>query len=551
MSDIGGMRSDGGGMLGSDASLTPQISKILMNKLPLLNSPGSLIENSLYYDVNSSTISAVEMQETWGKDRIQLTSNDFNGSATGFIPSVLFCNTTFVKFVMKDLTWADGYDAGGGWEFDGDNRFFIPAGWGFWAIQDILLYMGASSIAQISLSGEANFLVQMACCETLSKRNYLWRQAGLLLNPVDPCSVMALPADGESVWRSRFTNTDIIAPGGWPFDPAGVAETEAVPASHWLRQAAVPLRLPYSSMIAIEKRLSLDAKLLTQPIQITLNIRPRQTFWDVTAGCIAGGVVPNGFESITYQMWQEELSDKSISVRNELLAMPEFNVGYPFQYAQTYPIQVPNQGANERGETSDSYRVNLTSIINADLTTFLLMVNWTNNTVGPQPLGMFNPLCGFRLFDVNLQLNGQRYFLFEDDDYTQVTMAKQMDLPILHTQYNFMPFSADAGWAGQNGVGTDEPKSQIVRSYYYEFNNSKLRAITGESHMQNTGRFTSQTWQLEFKVDKDCYFPQGVDGDDNGIPLADRKGFSVTIVYLYNGVFLIGGDGGTTKLVTN
>lgn len=546
------MRSDGGGMLGSDAALTPQVSRILMGKLPLLNSPGSLIENSLYYDVNSSTISAVEMQETWAKDRIQLTSSQFGGSGTGYIPSVLFANTTFVKFVLPDMHWhhkwldddtVPGGADNGSWVFGAANRFYIPSGWGFWAIRDIVLYMGASSIAQISLSGEANMMIAMACCETLSKRTQLWKQAGLMMCPTDSASIMAYPpknsASTPSVWRTKLGQSDIIAPGAWPFNPAGRETVLALRGIDWMRQACVPLRLPYSSMVALEKRLSMDCKLLTQPIQITINMRAGAEFWDVTAGCLESGVVPDKFESVTYQMWQQELSDKSISVRNELLAMPEFNVGYPFQYAQTYTQQATYQGTEE-GTTDDKYLVNLTSIINADLTTFMVMVTWNGNN-SPGVGHQFNPLVGLRLYDVELQLNGQRYFSFENDDFPQVTLAKQLDLPFGYTQYRFVP----RGVSGYGLTSVTAPRSTVVRNCFYEFNNSKLRSIVGESHMQNTGRFTSQTWQLAFRIDKDTYF------NSTAIAGLEKKGFSINVVYLYNGVFLIGGDGGTTKLVTN
>ena len=92
---------------------------------------------------------------------------------------------------------------------------------------------------------------------------------------------------------------------------------------------------------------------------------------------------------------------------------------------------------------------------------------------------------------------------------------------------------------------------------YYEFNNSRLRAIIAESHMQNTARFTNQTFQLSFQINRCNYFLEDSTDPDSSPATAynagvvTNAGYVLNMTYLYNAVYLVGGDGGTTKLITN
>jgi hypothetical protein len=91
----------------------------------------------------------------------------------------------------------------------------------------------------------------------------------------------------------------------------------------------------------------------------------------------------------------------------------------------------------------------------------------------------------------------------------------------------------------------------------YEFNNSRLRAIVAEDNLQNTARFTNQTFQLRFRINRDLlYFGQYSSSASKpslnySSGFAKTSGYTLNMTYLYNAVFLIGGDGGTTKLITN
>ena len=257
----------------------------------------------------------------------------------------------------------------------------------------------------------------------------------------------------------------------------------------------------------------------------------------------------NQWKDSTLQLWQEELSDKSLSVRNELLAMPEFNVGYPFQYAQSIPFEV--LASNDSGQTDFIFLMNITSIINSDLTTFLFNVTWNGRT-DPNG-GQLCPLYGELLEDIELLLNGQRFFFFDRTCYTSVTLAKQLDDPN-QTMMRMPSRNVTVSYGSQKSGNF---KGWFVNGNIYEFNNSRLRAIVAEDNLQNTARFTNQTFQLKFKINRDAFYlcnpdtPKASSTEKMTAGFSKKSGFTLNMTYLYNAVFLIGGDGGTTKLITN
>lgn len=525
--DVTGYRSDGGG-LGQDQGISKNLKNILTAKLPLLSSPGTLLENTLYYDINSSSIVAVEQQATFAKDRITMNNYSMDASPSAYIPSVLFAGTVFwIAKLNQSAKWASS-----GTAIDKTkNAFCAPSGWGFAAINQVIVYMGASTIAQIQISAMTNYLVNAATCETASKRAKMLEGAGRYLNPADTRSIMATQVLNQSMWRLKhygdFFNTTVISS-----PPLFTAMTQCV----------VPIRLPWSSMAALDKRLSMDCKLSTQPIQITLFGNGPSDF--LAMGSDTQTQIGTAWDDSTIQLWQEELSDKSLSVRNELLAMPEFNVGYPFQYAQSIPFDIVTQ--SDDGTSQHEFVMNITSIINSDLTTFLFNITWSGRT-NPQN-GQPCPLYGELLTDITLLLNGQRFFGFNEDCYQFVTLAKQLDDP--NQTAMIMP-AANATYPG-----TADGTGFIVSGNIYEFNNSRLRSIISEANLQNTARFTNQTFQLSFKINRDLFYlaeNTGTTPDTKAYAtgVSKKSGYRLNMTYLYNGVFMIGGDGGTTKLITN
>src|SRR3990172_3203704 len=526
--DVTGYRSDGGG-LGQDQGISKNLKNILTAKLPLLSSPGTLLENPLYYDINSSSIVAVEQQATFAKDRIALNNFSMDASPSAYIPSVLFAGTVFwVAKLNQTAVWPAAVTPAA--TIDNTYAFCAPSGWGFAALNQVIVYMGASTNAQIQISAMTNYLVNAATCETASKRAKMLEGAGRYLNPFDTRSIMAT------------TNNSSATPiPFWSLKRYGEFFNTAAQSGTFLSmsQCVVPIRLPWSSMAALDKRLSMDCKLSTQPIQITLFGNGPSDF--LTMGSLAKAQIGTAWDKSSIQIWQEELSDKSLSVRNELLAMPEFNVGYPFQYAQSIPFDILSP---DDGKSSNEFIMNITSIINSDLTTFLFNVTWSGRSDPDN--GQNCPLYGELLTDITLLLNGQRFFGFEEDMYQFVTLAKQLD----DTNQPGMILASQ----NTSTASTATSPGFVCSGNIYEFNNSRLRSIISEANLQNTARFTNQTFQLSFKINRELYYLQT---PGNGQPnyyatnVDKNSGYRLNMTYLYNAVFMIGGDGGTTKLITN
>lgn len=536
-SDITGYRSDGGG-LGQDQGISKNLRNILTAKLPLLSSPGTLLENTLYYDINSSSIVAVEQQATYAKDRITLNNFSMDASPSAYIPSVLFAGTVFWQ---AQLNLSAQYPSSvSGIADTSANNFCAPHGWGFAALNQIVVYMGASTIAQIQIGAMTNYLINAATCETSSKRRSMLDGAGKYLNNRDSRSLMAAPPALAKVgqpdnllWRDKYY--------GDFYNTVLTTAYQDLSLCH----ITVPIRLPWSSMAALDKRLSMDTKLSTQPIQITLFGNGPSQFLNIGSALVGQNGIGTAWDSSTIQLWQEELSDKSLSVRNELLAMPEFNVGYPFQYAQSIPFDIV--AAGDSGTTDYVFTMNITSIINSDLTTFLFNVTWDGHTnpANGQPC----PLYGEKLQDITLLLNGQRFFAFDQDSYPFVTLAKQLDCP--DQEELLMPSS------NVNVTTSGTNQAFITTGHIYEFNNSRLRSIVSEANLQNTARFTNQTFQLQFKINRDEFY-LGIPATSGSVStstyqygVSKKAGYRLNMTYLYNAVFMIGGDGGTTKLITN
>jgi hypothetical protein len=581
LTDVSGYRSDMGG-LGQDQRVSDQLHGILTSKLPLLSSPGTVIENSLYYDVSSSSVSAVEMQETFAKDRITMTSQNFQAAASAYIPSQLFAGTVYWVAQIPDIV-ANPTARAPNDTVAGNYRFYAPQGWGFNALQSVIIYMGSANIAQIEIDWYANFLVAMACCETEGKRIAMIEAAGRIMDNYTASTILrtvtaAYPAANESILRLGNLQQDTLfkAMANYPGNLSGSVPSYYLPAT----TVCVPIRLPFTSMCALEKKLSLDTKLLTQPIQITLQTKPFASIFQIGERLVH----ENQWQNSTLQIWQEELSDKSLSVRNELLAAPQFNVGYPFQYIQSMPFAFPvtdtgspNMTYNGSSFNTQSITMNITSIINSDLTTMLFMVTngCRNNSNKFSPPGMqddysqFCPLKGEQISNVQLLLNGQRFFAFDQGLYEGVSLCKQLDAVttnILMPGYNTNTVRMECS-AGLSIVDSQHLSQRKTKTHIYELNFSRLRALCCESHLQNTARFTNQTFQLTFNVERSSdYILTGGPTDGVAVPPAvnpprpltwegfqaiAKNGMSVHMAFCYNGVFLIGGDGGTSKLVTN
>lgn len=597
MTDVSGYRGDQA-VNGSGALLravAPQLENVLTGKLPLLNGPGMVIENSLYYDLASSTITAVELQENFQKDALSLNNSTLGNTGTVYIPNVLFTNTCFLCLTLPAVNWPTNAQANPAFTPPNDTAYFhMPHGWGFRAIDKITLYLGACTISSIPIDGETNLLLAMAQCETLHKRNMVMDNAGRYLNSMDNVSMLGSPAQCQPLFRlrpkNRYADPWCFASNltqANPSQPVSPYDTDYPP----LRTAFIPIRLPFSSLCALEKRISFDTKLLSQPIQINFELANQGKIIRCNVPTIRASLV--SYQSAVLQSWQQELADKSLSLRSELLRAPDYNVGYPFQYLQSQRFQVPSaSGARTPWDGSNLVYMNLTSILNSDLTTMLFYFTGnyqTQNTTaqtslflqgqgaqssdGTQFTTSYNGsdyafAYGVEMQNPELKLNGIRFYAFNGTTYSGATMAKQIDS---HTYFVQRPQIGQRRIQQQNsdqqafaqfynadntqGAGIYNPvmTSNVLASHFYELNFGKMRSLVNEAHMQNTARFTNQQFQLGFIL-ADLYACPNLNGYATGgftTPGIANSPWTIYITYCYNAVLLIGGDGGTVKLITN
>jgi hypothetical protein len=237
-------------------------------------------------------------------------------------------------------------------------------------------------------------------------------------------------------------------------------------------------------MCALDRRLFFDTRLLTQPIQITAVMREPKFKANTSLSIALAAQWQNGYSSLVLECCQFELSDKSLSLREELLAAPDFSTGLPFQYAQSmvFPVQNASSGSNP-------YFCNITSLLNADLTTIIFHVleagdeypatlnNWMTTGGGNRGCCMY----GQKLSNIELRLNGQLLFRFDEDAYEFVKLAEVISPFQCETVYSYA-----AAAVAPNPPIVSLRKSRL---YYYELNLARLRALVTESHLQNTPRY--------------------------------------------------------------
>lgn len=533
--DIAGYRAE------SDAPPADvTLASVLTNKAPLLNTPGSDVAEPLYYGKSNSSVNAAESQFYFGKDRI-----DFQGTKSltqqqnVYIPNRYFAGNTFLNVQLNGaaLTW-DAVPAQQVGIAQQTRYFCMEQGWGFSIIGRLMYYLGASNVVNVSISGETNLALALAPCETREKRMQMLESAGkwLFTNPTVGMdsgfsSGLARPAAGQLLFRNAANVLDDA-------DGAIIANV----ADPRFLHALVPLRLPWSSTCAMQGRLPFDTNLLNQPINVQIEFRrpPVRTVDNFFVGGNAFATLTDSANELNIQYEQTELIDKSLSLRTELLQHPDFNVGLPFQFLQSMPFQAKyRQFENDDALFTTPQKFNITSMINADLTTLLLQVQ---EPVNAAEYG--NKADFVELNDIILELNGQQFCVFQKDNYYGMNAARQIGAVSL--KHPVLTRTATLATAQQGFVNAG-PLCIMKDIGIYEINMSRLRALANESHLVNVPRFTNQTFQITFSI------PPSVASKCSLAvlaPLVDEITYTAHLTYLYNGVFQIGGSGGASKLFT-
>lgn len=543
--DVAGYRAE------SDAPPSDvTLASVLTNKAPLLNTPGSDVAEPLYYGKSNSSVNAAESQFYFGKDRIDFVGKSLTSQQNCYIPNRYMAGNCYLNVQLKgkELTWINDVRGGGRRPY-----FCMEQGWGFSIIGRLMYYLGASNVVNVAISGETNLALALCACETQEKRLQLldmagkWifsRLSGSLNNGAIAAitgnsvggSMIASPSQNKLLFRS---NTNVSIDGTYGARVGNIVDDR-------LLHALVPLRLPWASTNALQGRLPFDTNLLNQPINVQIQFRPppirtlAEFFTSNPFTAMQGDA-----DQLNLQYEQTELIDKSLSLRTELLQNPDFNVGLPFQFLQSMPFQAPYQQFTTEAMTviATNSKVNITSMMNSDLTTIILQLQ------EPVNAGNGGNKADFvELNDIVLELNGQQFCVYQVDNYYSAQATRQLGAVSLQHPVmlrNNVDPAANQDW---NADGYNYGAACITKDIgIYEINMSRLRSLANESHLVNTPRFTNQTFQISFTI------PPSVNSQCYNYSAPQRstvQNYTAHLTYCYNGVFQVGGGGGASKLFT-
>lgn len=133
--------TDQGGYTSGPAQETA-VQRMVMNKAPLLASPGVVLPNSLYYDNYTCSVNACESTTYFARDKISFNSTNLNGNTSCYIPSVLFTGNIFLVGTLPSDLIFDASTMTTDFSADVSQAWFsMDKGWGFNCVQNVIYYL--------------------------------------------------------------------------------------------------------------------------------------------------------------------------------------------------------------------------------------------------------------------------------------------------------------------------------------------------------------------------------------------------------------------------
>jgi hypothetical protein len=416
---------------------TDQVDKILSSKPVLLNNPGTVIDNSLYYNFSNAQLVAAEAVQNNGRFSQSLSSTAFGSTSSIIIPNSSFLSGVTLYAELGALP----------------DNVFLPRGWLLNAIESLSFILGSSNVSQLTYNSQSHANIYMANCETAEKRLKAMRLAG-----------------------EEYS--------------AGVAQAPGT-----INKAQVQLQLPWSKINALCKKLPFDTNLLSNPIILQIRLKPKNEIFSGSNYLNA----PSSFDIAKVYATQIDLMDKELSLKNFMYQEPQLSYNYPFIFNQSYQVDFT-------GNTTDGVRLNLLTIINADLVGIgMQVVKQSNLSAGPTGANALSPFNWERVKDIQLSFNG---LIFADFPGDMCELAEIQDYP----GSGMVPYSV----VTSGGAGPYVSTPQDVRSTYFSF--TRLRNTVFCDHFQNSIRISNNALNLQFKTQSN---------DD----------YRLFITYYYNGVF--------------
>lgn len=322
--------------------------------------PGSVMD-IYYYDADTSKKQA--FATTQNTKFVSAFTNTGGGSSVFTIPPNNGIQDIVLKMTTKTVS---GVDASG---------LALPRGWGYAMIRQVSFRYGGSS--QYFLTGD---------------------------------EVLAL---GLRKQPNRQAADDLLTLGGNSI----VDQEHAVP-----NDAFVVLTLPHSVPSAINKANPLPSDLLTQQIQITVELNNVASIYSVQGS----GVPPTQLDSAQFQVQQVMLNNQSDALARRV-DMAENAYAYPCEFAQQ--LQRIPLGANF---TSGS--ISLTGFRSGEVKSIVCWLT-KGSDVGTGATRIVNPLAWYPLSDLQMTYAGDVYARYDGESWQLFNLINGNKVPLVDTTY--------------------------------------------------------------------------------------------------------------------
>lgn len=393
------------------------------------------VYNDLYYSITNSTTSLVETTYETCVNVRSLTSTQFGSSSSVNLQNENFVNEVYLFAELPNLV----------------ANQTLSRGWLYSAIREVEYVIGASS-SSFTIQGESLFALAMGQCHTEEERSELIQLAGHeYLAPV------TAPAGKDA---PRITG-----------------------------QILIPL--PWSSHCY--DRLGLPSDLLSSNIVITIRFNDSSAIFGGT------GARPDSFTKLELQTREGVLTDKSKSLKYQMLKDPSLIYNYPFIHCRQFSQVFTGYRESENVKS----QVNLQGFIQSDLLGIIVQVI-KNSDLSSTSSNAPNALNLDDITNVELTYNG---------------------IPIYRANYDAWKLYNMHGIHGSSGYGysviapgTTAPFNSSPTSCHLLFIDfSRIRSACLPDRMFNTFRVANQTLNLTFNT-------------------SQSDSYTCFCTYLYNGI---------------
>jgi len=140
-----------------------QLIQIAGDSPPIMNHPGIVFINNLYYSKFNSTVDAIRQEKTSGKDVIAVPGAGFGASASATLNADKMYGLCLLELELPAFT---------------GNNIYLPRGWGLAAINSIDFTAGSSNQGRVQLDMHGCFMATMLAAKSSEARSYIIKMAG-------------------------------------------------------------------------------------------------------------------------------------------------------------------------------------------------------------------------------------------------------------------------------------------------------------------------------------------------------------------------------------